>query len=444
VYKRDTISPGGDIAPGESFIETSTDHPQDRVAPHRVIGFLCVMPILCPLLVGKTQVWVMSCSDPVPEGTAGRSALERVLAEVPSVYGWIARLRVPDQDIADLCQDVLVAALKTLHTFDVRADVRGWLYAIVRRVVAQYHARCRRLPRVTVGEADDFSDLAACSPSPEEMMERRELIDVLTAKIPPSRREIFLAHRLDGLTFEEIGEVFEITPEAARKRDSRAMKDFEAAWEEHQAKQHRLGAFVLPISAKALLEAERARYSQVPEGVLERIFQAIEPFLPGVNAPVEAGPAYCPPSAPQGWIGWSAGASVLGGLLLSTLLALLPPDTPASVTYARIEPRPVTVAAPLESVETRTEPASFAVPPTASARAAAPPKREKRPNESMAYAWLYAAEKAAGRGDMSQARAELAVYDARYPKNPLAAARAKLARRIADLAEDKGATPSPR
>jgi hypothetical protein len=279
-------------------------------------------------------------------------------------------------------------------------------------------------------------------------MESRELLYLLLENVHPSRRDIFLAHWVDGLTFDQISLAFEISPEAARKRTERAMREFVQAWEEHQAAQRKLGLFVLPIAAFALLEAERLYCAHMAEGLLEALRERIEPLLRDDEAPVsqtvasrglnatdtvDALPA--DPSSLAPWFG-SFGTLLVGGILLA--ISLLARDTPSP---SAITPEPVALAvheapldaAPVQSANDSTTPAGNPAPPE-TAHVAKPPVNSAI--EPAAYILLQLAQRSASRGEVGRARAGLAAYDAAYPRNPLPVARARLMRRLAGLCTD--------
>lgn len=62
----------------------------------------------------------------------------------PLVAGWCRRLNVPEQDIADVLQDVFTAVSRNVERFrkDSPQDTfRGWLAVITRNKVNDYHRR---------------------------------------------------------------------------------------------------------------------------------------------------------------------------------------------------------------------------------------------------------------------------------------------------------------
>jgi RNA polymerase sigma factor (sigma-70 family) len=371
-----------------------------------------------------------------------------MLAELPLIFRSIVRRQVPAQDALDLCQDLIRIALERLDAAEEAGiDVCPWLWGIARNIVAQYRQRGRRSDS-TEGDEEKLLQLSHPTSTPEVRTESRETLYMLLEKVHPSRREIFLAHWLDGLTFDQISQAFDISPEAARKRTERAMREFVQAWAEHQAAQRKLGLFVLPIAAFALLEAERLYCAHMAEAALETLRERIEPLLRGDDAPVSQTMAsrdhgapdavdalVADPSSLAPWFG-SFGALVVGVLLAISLLAR-DTSSPSVIT-----PEPVAVAAhealpdvvPIDSTNSSTTPANNPAPPPV-AHVAKPPV--SRAVEPAAYILLRLAQRYANRGDIGRARAGLAAYDAAYPRNPLPVARARLTRRLT------GGTDSP-
>jgi RNA polymerase sigma-70 factor (ECF subfamily) len=71
----------------------------------------------------------------------------------PLVAGWCRRLNVPEQDIADVLQEVFTAVARNVERFrkDSPQDTfRGWLAVIARNKVTDYHRRRSGQP-VAVG-----------------------------------------------------------------------------------------------------------------------------------------------------------------------------------------------------------------------------------------------------------------------------------------------------
>lgn len=117
------------------------------------------------------------------------------------------------EDAEDLVQEVFLAALQHLDSFDTTRPFGPWLM----RIVANRGANLRRSRnrRATEPEADAVS----LQPSALEESERRELRGQLAralATLPERQRLIVTLFDVDDMTSTEIGELLDIAPGTVR------------------------------------------------------------------------------------------------------------------------------------------------------------------------------------------------------------------------------------
>lgn len=143
--------------------------------------------------------------------------LSTVIAEQrPRLRNFIRR-RVPNQaDVEDLLQEVmaeLVEAHRMLKPIDM---VSAWLYRVARNRITDLF-RKRRPGNFTdlevAGEDGEAPGIEELLPSPDRGPEalylRRRLIDELNralAELPREQREVFVAHELEGKSFNQLAE----------------------------------------------------------------------------------------------------------------------------------------------------------------------------------------------------------------------------------------------
>jgi RNA polymerase sigma factor (sigma-70 family) len=126
------------------------------------------------------------------------------------------RLRVADpSDVEDILQDVfykLVEANRLLMPID---HITGWLFRVARnRIIDLFRRRTKTErfgDRLSVNEQDDelrFEDLLPSPDAgPDAQYTRKVLLDELELAIdelPKEQREVFVAHELEGRSFEQI------------------------------------------------------------------------------------------------------------------------------------------------------------------------------------------------------------------------------------------------
>jgi RNA polymerase sigma-70 factor (ECF subfamily) len=122
----------------------------------------------------------------------------------------------------EAAQDALIEALRAMSGFRGESAVRTWLFAIARRICF------RRLKRRRHREALLHVVSAVEVPSPDSPLDeaaRTELFRRLQQAmetLPLEERELLALRYQADLTYEEAAEVCGISPDAARKRASRA------------------------------------------------------------------------------------------------------------------------------------------------------------------------------------------------------------------------------
>ncbi len=153
----------------------------------------------------------------------GRMALQRdgrisevVKREQARLRRFIRR-RVADADDAeDILQDVFFALVETNRLLMPIEHVTSWLFRVARNRIIDFFRKKRpeNFSGVTGGQEDgvpaSFEDLLPSPDAgPEALYARGVLLDEIDAAIdelPEEQREVFIAHELEGRSFQEIAE----------------------------------------------------------------------------------------------------------------------------------------------------------------------------------------------------------------------------------------------
>ena len=146
----------------------------------------------------------------------------------PSLARFCAAYLGNQAEAEEAAQDALIEALRAMSSFRGESAVRTWLFAIARRICIR--RRKRRQHREAILRVVSVVDL----PSPDTPLDdaaRTELfrrLDTAVASLADEEREVLTLRFQADLTYEEAAEVCGITPEAARKRASRAFSTLRA------------------------------------------------------------------------------------------------------------------------------------------------------------------------------------------------------------------------
>lgn len=172
---------------------------------------------------------------------AGDQAAARRLCEryLPRVFGYILRRTGLGPDTAaELAQETVVAALRSIQHYGGRSSLDTWLCALARHKVADHYRRESRRP----ASLDDLAlrglELFDQAPLPQEVAERDELAEAVHRAVwllPPAQRDAVLGKYLDGLSLAELAREMGRTEKAVESLLSRAratLRRMLAAWAE--------------------------------------------------------------------------------------------------------------------------------------------------------------------------------------------------------------------
>ncbi len=140
----------------------------------------------------------------------------------PRLHGYARRMLSDECTVQEVVQDSFVAAWRGLHTFRRDSSVQTWLFAICSRKITDAYRKRAPLP---IG--DDIDDHTAVSTLglPYPSVAGEAFVDALEASLatlPPRQRAAWLLREVEGMAYQEIGEVLTLGAGAARGHYTRA------------------------------------------------------------------------------------------------------------------------------------------------------------------------------------------------------------------------------
>ena len=135
-------------------------------------------------------------------------------------------------DMEDVLHETFLRAMGALDFFrgQSEASFYGWVYRIAVNLIGdQCKRRSVEALRLDAGREQDGprgSRIQARQHRPETQMQRRDLIEVNLSRLKRREAEVIRLHRLDGLSFAEIGKRWNRTEGAVQRYFSRAWKRF--------------------------------------------------------------------------------------------------------------------------------------------------------------------------------------------------------------------------
>lgn len=128
-------------------------------------------------------------------------------------------------DVADLCQETFLAAYRALPAFRGDSAFYTWIYRIAINAAKRHRARQRQAE--SLDDEGTFDTRAAPSDdaTPETLLASRQLareLDEAVESLAEDQRRALLLREVDGLSYDEIGDLMDCPPGTVRSRIFRA------------------------------------------------------------------------------------------------------------------------------------------------------------------------------------------------------------------------------
>lgn len=135
-------------------------------------------------------------------------------------------------DAEDATQDVFIKAFKGLPDFRPEASLYTWLYRIAVNTCIDRRRKPYFLSLFTSDDSDDggVGAVPSAAPSPEKLVEARQTsiqIQDALKKLSPKLRAAIVLKEIEGLAYEQIAEVLEISLGTVKSRISRAREELQ-------------------------------------------------------------------------------------------------------------------------------------------------------------------------------------------------------------------------
>ncbi len=177
---------------------------------------------------------------------AGDAEAFRLLVErlQQPITGYLNRL-VGDREVAlDLAQDTFLQVYREIEKTSVDLALDAWIYRIATNYGLRYLNRKRLHQFVHFSFDSNLSSdenmhtsnfiyadgTLLAGPSIEDLIEMRMLIEQALSSLTPKDAACLQLHFGNGFTYEQIGKIIAITPEAVRKRVARGVEKFRAVY----------------------------------------------------------------------------------------------------------------------------------------------------------------------------------------------------------------------
>lgn len=118
------------------------------------------------------------------------------------------QFKIPEQDVADVTQEVFIAVIKSIKSFRGESKFKTWLWTLTNHKIADYYRyKQYKIPDEVDMDSDKFIkslivDFDPLHPSNDEINSLRKAF----GELPDHYREILLQRFTDGLKFNEIAQ----------------------------------------------------------------------------------------------------------------------------------------------------------------------------------------------------------------------------------------------
>lgn len=152
----------------------------------------------------------------------------RVLVERYQSLVYTLALRMTDDadDAWDVAQEAFLKAWQGLPRFRMHAKFSTWLYRLTTNAATDLLRRRQRRPEEPLPEeGPDPADPAPTPHQQAEQGERREILYQCVAQLSENHRKILLLREVNGLGYDEIAQVLELSEGTVKSRLARARRE---------------------------------------------------------------------------------------------------------------------------------------------------------------------------------------------------------------------------
>jgi RNA polymerase sigma-70 factor (ECF subfamily) len=179
--------------------------------------------------LAQSLSWGRDESELVDELQAGSEAAFDWLVTYyhAGVYNLVYGILSNSADAADVTQEVFLRAFRGIPGFRRGSSLKTWLYRISVRQALNHRRWCWRHHRQQISidsepEGNNPAlDLKDCEASPFEQLETREMqatVRRALEQVPNSFRSAVILRDLEGLSYEEVAEVLEVSVGTVKSR----------------------------------------------------------------------------------------------------------------------------------------------------------------------------------------------------------------------------------
>ncbi|RTQ45290.1 RNA polymerase sigma factor [Hymenobacter gummosus] len=145
------------------------------------------------------------------------------------IFNYLLRRTNNDRETAeDLTQTVFERLLKYRTSYQPSQQFRAWIYQLARNAHADHWQRQQQLRTTDVLDSEQRGQLGASAFAAQDAAEHSQHLYEALALLPDAQRDILVLNRIQGFSYEEIGEQLACSAGAARVKAHRALQALRA------------------------------------------------------------------------------------------------------------------------------------------------------------------------------------------------------------------------
>lgn len=150
------------------------------------------------------------------------------------LYNYFLKCTLDREESQDLTQNTFIRVMKYRNSFKVDRGFRVWLFQIARNLVRDHFRAAsiqrerlnplKHLPEQTTDEVD------------AEQLEREEKLYRALGQLPPEKRELLVMGKFQGMKYEEIAKIRDMTVSAVKVQIHRTIAELRKIYFAEQSK----------------------------------------------------------------------------------------------------------------------------------------------------------------------------------------------------------------
>ncbi len=159
-----------------------------------------------------------------------RDPLEALYDEhAPALFRFLVRLTGDEAAVKDILQEIFIRLAREPRLLDGVRAPRSFLFRMAHRLAIDQARRAETHARYAQRAQDEGAITEGPRPSGSDDAWKRACLTVALGSLPAEQRAVVLLKIWESLTFAEIGEALEISPDTAASRHRYALDKLRAA-----------------------------------------------------------------------------------------------------------------------------------------------------------------------------------------------------------------------